>query len=96
MILWLKSDFRHLTGFRCAYTLVRKVLGSAALWQSGTSDTGESYLLRKNAAQVSRTQIPSIATPVSSVVHVSPADAGSARVSVPVVTISPAASGGLT
>ena len=47
MILWLKSDFRHLTGFRYAYTLVRKVLGSAALWQSGTSDTGRILLAPK-------------------------------------------------
>jgi hypothetical protein len=46
--------------------------------------------------QPKRTQMPSSATPVSSVVHVSPANTGSARVSVPVVTISPAASGGLT
>jgi hypothetical protein len=46
--------------------------------------------------QAKRTQMPSSATPVSLVVHVSPADTGSARVSVPVVTISPAASGGLT
>ena len=35
--------------------------------------------------------MPSSATPVSSVVHVSPPDTGSARVSVPIVTISPAA-----
>ena len=48
-----------------------------------------------NSSQAKRTQMPSSATPVSPVVHVSPADTGSARVSVPVVTISPAASGGL-
>jgi hypothetical protein len=47
-------------------------------------------------SQAKRTQMPSSATPVSSVVHVSPANTGSARVSVPVVTISPAASGGVT
>jgi hypothetical protein len=46
--------------------------------------------------QAKRTQMPSSPIPVSSVVHVSPADTGSARVSVSVVTISPAASGGLT
>ena len=46
--------------------------------------------------QAKRTRMPSNATPVSLVVHVSPAETGSARVSVPVVMISPAASGGLT
>ena len=46
--------------------------------------------------QVKRTQMPLSATPVSSVAHVSPTDTGNARVKVPVVTISPAPSGGLT
>ncbi len=46
--------------------------------------------------QTKRSRAPSSGTPVSSVVHVSPAATGKARVSVPVVTISPAASGGLT
>src|SRR5262245_47464269 len=43
-----------------------------------------------------RSLIPSSAIPCSAVLHISPAFTGMARVSVPVVTISPAASGGLT
>src|ERR1700751_1879184 len=46
--------------------------------------------------QAKLTQMPLSATPVSSVAHVSPTDTENARVRVPVVTISPAASGGLT
>jgi Enoyl-(Acyl carrier protein) reductase len=63
-------------------TLVRMGLGSChslAVWHFGHRQ----ILRRKNAAQVSRTQMPSIATPVSSVVHVLPADVGSARANVP-------------
>ena len=49
-----------------------------------------------SAAQVNSTASPSSAIPLIVVVHVSPAATGKARVSVPVVTISPAASGGLS
>jgi hypothetical protein len=47
-----------------------------------------------NATQTKRDPVKR--DPVSSVDHVSPGATGRARVSVPVVTISPAASGGLT
>jgi hypothetical protein len=60
-----------------------------------TSRWFEGVQINSTVTQAKRTQMPSNPTPVSSVVHVSPADTGSARVSVPVVTISPAASDGL-
>jgi protein gp37 len=56
-------------------------------------------MLRANSAtatsQAKRTRMPLSASPLSSVVHVSPTATGNARVRVPVVMISPAASAGL-
>ena len=52
--------------------------------------------VRSPPDQTKRMRASSSGTPVSFVVHASPAATGKARVSVPVVTISPAASGGLS
>src|SRR5260221_14650211 len=68
----------------------------AAGVKGATSCWFEAVQIDSIVTQGKWTQIPSSPTSVSSVVHVSPADTGSARVSVPVVTISPAASGGLS
>jgi hypothetical protein len=88
------NDSNHLEG------LLDLVVGSENcdlfIRSQGLVGWFEAVQINSTVTQAKRTQMPSSPTPVSSVVHVSPADTGSARVSVPVVTISPAASGGLT
>jgi hypothetical protein len=63
----------------------------SAMWETKRHFANYGSLMSN---QVKRTQIS--ATPVSSVAHVSPTDTGNVRVKVPVVTISPAPSAGLT
>ena len=109
VVLAISSDGsvqRHLTALFEDGTLFKRCCRSAIVAVSSLFASKRAYSGRRRqqrsrirlttATQVKRTQMPSSPTSVISVVHVSPANTASARVSVPVVTISPAASGGLT
>jgi len=88
---------RYQKEFKSRAAIVTSRPASAPVRLSAPANRGvpDATVNPHRTGQLKQTQRPSSATPASSVVHVSPGDTGSARVSVPVVTISPAASWGL-